>query len=1244
MVKKKKTGSSLAKRSSSSVKRKKNPGKKSPPEPSRRKQGEKAVAIQKESAKPLGFPVVGVGASAGGLEAIIEQLETSNEELRASNEEVMSIIEELQSTNEELETSKEELQSLNEELATVNNQLASNLDKLATKHADLENLIAVTDVATVFLDADLGLRWFTPAAQQVIRTTREGIGRHLRDFPHDFVEDDLTAVSWRVLKRLSVEEDEVACTDGRTYLRRVTPYRTVTDRIGGVVITLIDITERKEAERTRERLAAIVSTSNDAIIGMSLEGIVESWNAGAERIYGYTADEAIGQSIQLIIPPELRDEELAMRARLHRGESVHFETVRVAKDGRRLDISLTLSPIKDENGRVVGDSRIARDITVNNLAQRTTGRLAAIVSASDDAIIGISLEGIIESWNAGAERIYGYTAEEAVGRPNQIIIPSELQEEERELLVQLARGEAIRHFETVRLTKDGRALNVSLGISPIKDENGRVVGVSKVARDITDRQRAAAELKAKEEELELISKTTPLILTRCSRDFKYRFANRAAAALFGLDPEDMIGKPIVEIMGEKAFASIKPHIERVLQGERVVFEAELEYSAAGRRWVHVNYAPERDDNGVVTGWIASIVDITARKRAEIALKESEERYRAIFETAVDGVVTIDERGVIHSFNPAAERLFGYEPEEVYGCNVSMLMPEEYAKRHDTFLEHYLRTGERKIIGIGREVIGRRKDGTTFPMDLSVSESKLGEGYYIFTGLVRDITERKQAEVTLRESEERFRTVANSAPVLIWVNDADGCVFVNQPYLDFLGIDRIEGMEWMEYVHPDDRETYVSGYQRAFERREPFEDTFRFRRHDGAYRWMHSRGVPRIGEDGTFMGFTGSTVDVTDQMRAAEAVQESERRLSTLVSHLPGMAYRCRNDRDWTPEFVSVAVKDITGYDPEELYSGRVKWTEVRHPEDTDRVWEAVKKALKEAGSYDVEYRILHKDGSERWVWEQGEAVLEGGGVPSALEGFISDITERKEAEEQLRSFNEQLERKVDVRTAELNIQNRRLRWLARELSEAEQRERRELANMLHDGLQQLLVAGKHQLTSVLSGRAEETVPRLREVFDEALRISRSLTYDLSPPPMLHGSELPESLQWLAERFRNDHDFKVEVRVAEGFPALPREFKTLLFVVIRELVFNAVKYSGTQTAQVEVRRGEEGEIFVTVSDDGQGFAPEDLDESVENSHGLGLINIRERLAALGGAFHVESRKGAGVKIRVTLPFDSVGPVK
>jgi two-component system sensor kinase FixL len=263
---------------------------------------------------------------------------------------------------------------------------------------------------------------------------------------------------------------------------------------------------------------------------------------------------------------------------------------------------------------------------IRNYMSRQTdlSRLAAIVASSDDAIIAKTLEGEVTDWNRGAEEIFGYTSAEMIGQPISRLLPPGRETEEDEILARLRRGERIEHFETQRRRKDGEVIDVSVTISPLHDDTGALVGASKVARDIT-----------------------------------------------------------------------------------------------------------------------------AVRRTQDQLREREAHLQSVLDTVPDAMIMIDPQGLIHSFSATAMRLFGYSLAEIIGRNISMLMPSPYREQHDAYLARYLATGERRIIGIGRLVMGQRKDGSTFPMELAVGEMRSGTRRF-FTGFVRDLTERQDTQKRLQD--------------------------------------------------------------------------------------------------------------------------------------------------------------------------------------------------------------------------------------------------------------------------------------------------------------------------------------------------------------------------------------------------------------------------------------------------------------------------------------------------------------
>ena len=281
--------------------------------------------------------------------------------------------------------------------------------------------------------------------------------------------------------------------------------------IGGH-FTLIDFSEYFTDHYKQATLSSIVESSDDAIISKDLNGRITSWNAGAQRIFGYSEGEALGESITMLIPESRLKEEEKIISALKKGKRIeHFETMRLDSLGREIPLSLTISPVKDIHGNVVGASKVARDITdrLKNFEKQSI--LSAIVESSDDAIISKNLDGIIMSWNRGAQKIFGYSEEEAIGNSITMLIPKNKIQEEVLIIEKIKKGEKIDHFETIRRHKSGKKLNVSITVSPVKDHKGNIIGASKVARDISLQVQSQEALKKYSTNLELLHNVGKLI-------------------------------------------------------------------------------------------------------------------------------------------------------------------------------------------------------------------------------------------------------------------------------------------------------------------------------------------------------------------------------------------------------------------------------------------------------------------------------------------------------------------------------------------------------------------------------------------------------------------------------------------------------------------------------------------------------------------------------------------------------------
>ena len=283
---------------------------------------------------------------------------------------------------------------------------------------------------------------------------------------------------------------------------------------------------------------AIVKQAVDAIIATRLDGKVITWNSGAERIFGYDAAEMVGRSITDLFPPDLLLQEGELIAQLESGATIsHFATRRIRKDGATIDVSVTLSPIRDGSGKIIAVSTVARDITETHKRHVAAELSAVIIEQSDDAIISETIDGTILTWNLGAEHIFGYTAAEITGGPITQLFPADRSKEEADLIAILQVGGKISHFETQRIRKDGALINVSVSLSPVRDPSGKIVAVSNIARDITEKHqqyliREARDLRERNQQLEQSNRDLEDFAYIASHDLKSPLNGINSAALW----------------------------------------------------------------------------------------------------------------------------------------------------------------------------------------------------------------------------------------------------------------------------------------------------------------------------------------------------------------------------------------------------------------------------------------------------------------------------------------------------------------------------------------------------------------------------------------------------------------------------------------------------------------------------------------------------------------------------------------
>ncbi len=395
--------------------------------------------------------------------------------------------------------------------------------------------------------------------------------------------------------------------------------------------------------------------------------------------------------------------------------------------------------------------------------QDSEAHLRAILDNMVDGVITVNGRGIVESFNPAAERIFGYTYAEIIGQNVKVLMPEPYQSEHDTYLNTYLRTGQAKIIgigrEVTGLRKDGSTFPMELAVSEVK--LGQQQLFTAIVRDITKPKQAQETIRQSEDQLRsTISSMDDLVFVLDKHGlFTYYYQPLDKAELYA-PPELFLGKSFQEILPPPIAKLFEAAID-VVKATHTVRKVDYSLKIMGQElWFSAKVSIRTDNFGQFDGVTIVARNVTERKHSEDALKKNEEYIRTILNNVIDGIITIDEQGIIEIFNPAAELIFGYLSNEVVGQNVNMLMPEPYHTEHDLYLGNYLRTGQTKIIGIGREVIGLRKDGSTFPMELAVSELQLGE-QHMFTAIMRDITERKRIEQELHQlnaSKDKFFSI------------------------------------------------------------------------------------------------------------------------------------------------------------------------------------------------------------------------------------------------------------------------------------------------------------------------------------------------------------------------------------------------------------------------------------------------------------------------------------------------------
>jgi PAS domain S-box-containing protein len=1086
--------------------------------------------------------------------------------------------------------------------------------------------------------------------------------------------------------------------------------------------------KRLEAQQARFQLAAIVESSDDAIISKDLNAVITSWNQGAERLYGYSAQEVIGKPVSLLLPPDQADELSGIMKQLKLGRRIEsYETQRQRKDGQRLDVSVTISPIQDDAGRIVGVSAIARDISGRRRSDRCRNARLTVTqllaeAASIQAVVPRILRAICDSleWDVGAFWTVDAAAQvvrcrEVWHKPSVPI--REFEAASRRLTCGPNRSLPGRVWASRQplwipnITKDAAFVRAEVAAQeglhgafacPVRvgaDVLGLIEFFTREIREpdadllemvttiggqigqFMARKRAEEAERAATQQLHIVTDGMAAPVTRCSRDLRYLWVSKPYADWIGRPPEEIVGRPIIDILGQEAFDQLRPHFEQVLAGRKAHYEEAVDYKGLGRRWINAVYTPTFDAAGVPDGWVAVVLDITARRQMEEALRQSEQRLAAELaamtqlhslstrllpadnlKTALDDVLenaivtSGADFGNIQLYNPhlgaleiVAQRGFQQDfldyfrtvrVEDGSACAQAMqsgtriliedveLDPAYEPHRPVAATAGYRAVQSTPLQSRQGSILGMLSTHFRLPKRVSDRNQRFLD---LYARHAADLIERLRSEEALRESEQRFARFMEQLPGLAWIKDLQGrYVYANDAAVKIFRCTRdgLYGKADDEVFPPQTAAQFQANDRRALASETGVQLIETLEHEDGIVHHSVISKFPILGPEGSPAFVGGMAIDITDRLRAEEVLAESEERFRQLAENIKEVFWMA-DPQTTEMLYISPAYEQVWGQSCQSLYEQPRSFLDAVHPDDRERVRLAAVEKHSRGEATDEEYRVVRPDDSVRWVRDRAFPVRDANGRVYRMVGIAEDITEKKRAEEDLKEAHRRKDEFLATLAHELRNPLAPIRNALELIKRA-------------DGNPTLMEQSRRMM--------ERQLAQMVRLIDDLLDISRITRGKLQLRK--ERVELAAAVQTAVEATRSFIDAQAhQLTVTLPCEPVPLDADPMrLAQVFSNLLHNAAKYTekGGHIWLTAEQRG--GEVVVSVRDTGIGIAGEHLAhifemfsqvapalERSQGGLGIGLALIRGLVELHGG--RVEARSagpGRGSEFMVCLP--------
>jgi PAS domain S-box-containing protein len=1137
---------------------------------------------------------------------------------------------------------------------------------------DLRRVMDAVPALIAYIGADFRYHWVNKRFEEWLCLQRQDIeGRHVRDVLGD--------EAWQEIEPLL----ETALTGGQASYERqahyhrgetrwisttLVPDRGPAGRVRGIVALVTDIGERKRAEEalraSEAQLRTVIEHSRDGINMLDLAtGRYLIMSPAQVALTGFTAAEINNISAQEAyerVHPEDREISMAQQALVAAGEDQRepVEYRWKVKSGEYRWFSDSRTLVRDAAGRPVALVGVSRDITekkrVEADLQESRGRFQVLIQNVDAGVALVDGKGMFAIVNPAFLRMFDLPDGADVREVNdrewsryQVVDENGtlLDVDEHPVRKAVLSGMAVRdRLVGVRSPAADCLRWMLISAVPVVKPGGITDVTICTYHDISGQRAAEESLRRNENLLRALADNSPDAIFVKDTESRWLIANPAVLRLVGKTAQDAMGRTDGELFAAPGIGGALMENDRGLlaAGQPRTFEETLEDTEGRRRVFLSTKAPWRDAKGMIIGLVGISRDVTDAKRAEEALRRSEEKFSLAFASNPAAIaVTRLEDGAFLEVNDTWVALLGYSREEAVGMSSRTMNIWPSTDASSRFVRMLKEKGS--IRGWEQEFF--KKSGASFFAQLSAQLLSVGGEKVILSTLV-DMTDRKLAEEAMRTALGRFQAILSIlyGGVLVVGGEGQGRL-ANQAFCDQFRLKEppaaLEGLSSEDimariaaaYRDPDGQ---VRRIREIVQRGRPVKGE-EVAMADG--RTFLRDFIPIIVE-GTTHGRLWHHLDITDRKRVEQELHalndDLEKRVAARTVELKRAAEKVQAERKRLYDVLETLPASVVLFsgDHRMPFTNRFFRERFGKPENR-RCHEFLYNRpapCEKCGTFTV----FSTDAPHQWEWTGPDGrtydihdfpFVDSDGSRMIMEMGI-DITERRQAEQRLRAAHSELEQRAG-----------QLRALAGELTLSEQRERRRMARLLHDHLQQLLVGAKFR--AAILGRAGDELVRkgvaeIEAMLDGCIEASRSLTAELSPP-ILHEAGIVAGLQWLSRWMADKHGLIVDVSFEEDLPPLADDVKLLLFESVRELLFNAVKHAHAASAGVNARRIQGDALRVTVSDTGTGFDPAALKTAGAAGGGFGLFSIRERLDLVGGSLEIDSAAGKGSRFMLTVPF-------